>query len=144
MTAAAKEVGADRNTVRLAQCEQTLYGREQLQSLGTLAITCLKQAMMDTSDNLNLRAAVVVLDRIIKAAPAQPELAGQPHARNPAVAQSRTTDQLPVTSTAHETPEPHKLHNHAQPNQKAGLPNQSAPAEKLSPRHYLRRNNQAS
>jgi hypothetical protein len=168
MTAAAKEVGADRNTVSdwrrtipefrksfaVAQYEQALYWREQLQSLGTLAITCLKQAMMDNSGNLNLRAAVVVLDRITKTAPEQPELAGQrqasnhkreptppptprPDAENPAApAQSRTTDPpaaVPDLEAGRETPEPHKLHNHAQPNRNAGRTNPSAPPEESQP-----------
>ncbi len=68
---AAKEVGADRNTVSywrrtlpefqkafaIAQYEQTLYWREQLQQLGTLAILCIKEAMIEKSGSRNLRAA---------------------------------------------------------------------------------------
>jgi hypothetical protein len=157
MTAAAKEAGADRNTVSdwrrtipefqksfaVAQYEQTLYWREQLQSLGTLAITCIKQAMMDNSGNLNLRAAVVVLDRITKTPPEQPELTGQRQrtdhkeprpqdAEIPAApAQSRTTDRAAVSADAPENPQNRThVHNYAQPNEKTAQTNQTAPPEK--------------
>ncbi len=149
---AAKEVGADRNTVSdwrrtlpefqrsfaIAQYEQTLYWREQLQQLGTLAIMCIKEAMVEKSGSRNLRAAVVVLDRITRMAPEQPELAGQRQAKSQpptptpppgprpqdaeipaAPAQSRTTDGS-VTPQNRTT-----AHNPAQPDGQNSGPQQN-------------------
>jgi hypothetical protein len=104
--------------------------------------------MIEKSGNRNLRAAVVVLDRIIKAAPEQPELAGQRHAPTPppgprphdtenaaAPAQSCTTDQPAAApdleSAGPETPQngtiPHNLHNPAQPNEAAAAKQPTRP-----------------
>ncbi len=133
VTAAAKEAEVDRSTVlawrrasadfresfAIAQYEQTLYWREQIESLGSLAIIVLRQVMMDNSPGPRFRAAAAVLDRLTKTAAPQPELSPQggqsrkspqPTKSQPATPASQS--QEPGDSAAQHAPDSmHNLHN---------------------------------
>jgi hypothetical protein len=116
VTAAAKEAEVDRSTVlawrrgsadfresfALAQYEQTLYWREQIESLGSLAIITLRQVMMDNSPSACFRAAAAVLDRLTKTPAPQPEL---PPQGGPSAKVSRPTESRPE-SRSQDNPQP--------------------------------------
>ena len=89
VSAAAETAGVHRNTIanwrragspafkhawQTAQWEQAAYWRDQMQSLGNLAIDALRTTLTDerTTPSVRLRAALAVLDKISKTAPAEP------------------------------------------------------------------------
>ena len=91
VAAAAEAVGVHRNTVanwrragspafrhawQTAQWEQAQYWRDQMQTLGELAVKTLHQVMTDgaATPSVRLRAALAVLDKISKPASAEPPL----------------------------------------------------------------------
>jgi transposase-like protein len=142
VAAAAREAGIHRNTIgnwrrtypefqdflAAAQFDLALYWREQLLAFGDRAIQTLDRIFSDENESsgVQLRAAMAVLEKLMKPGPAQPELAARrrqqqppvethPSATNPPIRHKRTLHDKPDSGhpDAATQPRPNrtKLHN---------------------------------